>query len=333
MIDEIKVEELYLYTVNNGNLYRTKAKSIMENLAKKKISGKYDHDLAVKAWMYLVEDGLRSYNKEFSEESLKLTKEEKTEVAKEIQSHYDEELEDTVEKLQKGKSKKSDYEGSDEPNLDDVEDEKIRALLKYLKEEEDIIVDPADVSLYDKNQYDIDSTELNREYLVCTPDEALEEAKNEVKGSFEEMGLEAFTPNFQETILTECIDHEELDRLKEQDIEEWIGNLSDEEVLDEFGEDAPKRRVNESWEDYYDRIRMELIEERCRRADDPYIYFEDMIGSREMGNFLQEVGVIDVEKLAELAVEMEDEGIGHFLSFYDGKTIELDDDLLAFRKN
>ena len=101
------VEELYLYTVNDGDLYRNKVIPIINNLAKKMFAGKYDKNLAVKAWMYLVEDGLRKYNKEFPEEPLRLTKDEKNQVALKIQDRYEEFLQETYEKLKAEKKKSS----------------------------------------------------------------------------------------------------------------------------------------------------------------------------------------------------------------------------------
>jgi hypothetical protein len=62
---EAVVAELELYIENDGDLYRSQTTSILKNLATKKAQGAYKHDLAVKAFEYLVEAGAKKYAKEF----------------------------------------------------------------------------------------------------------------------------------------------------------------------------------------------------------------------------------------------------------------------------
>lgn len=57
--------ELKLYIDNDGDLYRSQTTSILKNLATKRARGEYKHDLAVKAFGYLVEAGAKKYAKEF----------------------------------------------------------------------------------------------------------------------------------------------------------------------------------------------------------------------------------------------------------------------------
>lgn len=63
--DRAAAQELKLFTENDGDLYRQQTTSILNNLATKKASGKYNHDLAVKIFMYLAESGAKKYAKEF----------------------------------------------------------------------------------------------------------------------------------------------------------------------------------------------------------------------------------------------------------------------------
>jgi len=65
--DESLVAELVQWTENDGQVYEQRATPVMKNMMRKLVKGKYDHQLAVKAWMYVVEDGARSYSKEFGE--------------------------------------------------------------------------------------------------------------------------------------------------------------------------------------------------------------------------------------------------------------------------
>jgi hypothetical protein len=63
--DQTAAQELKLTTENDGDIYRQTTTSILKNLATKKASGKYDHDLAVKLFMYLAEAGAKKYAQQF----------------------------------------------------------------------------------------------------------------------------------------------------------------------------------------------------------------------------------------------------------------------------
>ena len=63
--EESVVAELKMFTENDGDIYRSQTTSILKNLATKKAQGKYDHDKAVQAFMYLAEAGARKYAQEF----------------------------------------------------------------------------------------------------------------------------------------------------------------------------------------------------------------------------------------------------------------------------
>jgi len=63
MTDEAR--ELLLYIENDGDLYRQQFTPILKNLTAKKARGIYEHDKAVKLFLYLVESGAKKYAKEF----------------------------------------------------------------------------------------------------------------------------------------------------------------------------------------------------------------------------------------------------------------------------
>jgi len=65
MTDSHAATELELYIDNDADLYRQQTTPILKNLATKKARGEYKHDLAVKAFGYLVEAGAKKYVKEF----------------------------------------------------------------------------------------------------------------------------------------------------------------------------------------------------------------------------------------------------------------------------
>lgn len=62
---DTEARELKLYIDNDGDLYRRQTTYILKNLATKKAQGKYDHELAVKAFGYLADAGAKKYAKEF----------------------------------------------------------------------------------------------------------------------------------------------------------------------------------------------------------------------------------------------------------------------------
>ena len=89
------VRELVLYITNDGDLYRQRTTPIIENLKRKVKKGNYDRELAVKAWQYLADDGVRKYDKEFGSGRGSLTlldKATREEIARELRDYYEEEV-------------------------------------------------------------------------------------------------------------------------------------------------------------------------------------------------------------------------------------------------
>jgi hypothetical protein len=64
-MDAHAAAELKLYIDNDSSLYARQTTSILKNLATKKARGQYKHDLAVKAFGYLVQAGAKKYADEF----------------------------------------------------------------------------------------------------------------------------------------------------------------------------------------------------------------------------------------------------------------------------
>ena len=63
--DSDAVNELDSYIMNNEELYRRRFMPIIENLRRKMNKGIYDDKLAIKLWMYLVDNAARKYVQEF----------------------------------------------------------------------------------------------------------------------------------------------------------------------------------------------------------------------------------------------------------------------------
>lgn len=78
--------------------------------------------------------------------------------------------------------------------------EKLQAIANYLE------VDPSyfEEEGYDPNEFE--SKEYNESYVVLTEEEAREYAKRDIESVFDELGLDAFTPRFQEWILNNAVE-------------------------------------------------------------------------------------------------------------------------------
>jgi hypothetical protein len=94
--NEHNVRELFLYITNDGDLYRQRVEPIIKNLRLKVQKKKYDHDLAVKIYQYLADDGARKYMKEYGSTGDRVdstfTKVDRTQCAKELRDYYDDEV-------------------------------------------------------------------------------------------------------------------------------------------------------------------------------------------------------------------------------------------------
>lgn len=94
------VTELVLYITNDSDLYHNRALPIIENLKRKAKRGNYDDELAVKAWMYLADDGVRKYDREFGSGKGSLTllnKPTREAIARELRDHYKEQVFEGIE--------------------------------------------------------------------------------------------------------------------------------------------------------------------------------------------------------------------------------------------
>ena len=90
-IDKDAMGELELYLENGGQLYRPQFQPIIKNIQRKIASGKYNHTLAPKLWMYYVDNGAKKYAKEFANASEWMqifTKKDRMVLAKKLADYY-----------------------------------------------------------------------------------------------------------------------------------------------------------------------------------------------------------------------------------------------------
>ena len=64
-VDSDAMNELKLFINNDEDLYRKKFMPIIANIKRKIKRGVYNHEMAPKLWMYLVDEAARKYVKEF----------------------------------------------------------------------------------------------------------------------------------------------------------------------------------------------------------------------------------------------------------------------------
>ena len=90
--DKVMINELFLFITNDAQLYRQRITPLIKNYQRKMKKGIFDQDMAVKGFLYAVNDGIKKYNKEFGAGSMKLSKQEKEAVATKLLDYYQEEL-------------------------------------------------------------------------------------------------------------------------------------------------------------------------------------------------------------------------------------------------
>ena len=90
---DLQGEEMttYLAVIHSAQIYRSRILSIVKNYKKKLKSGKYNPELAVKGFVYAVEDGLAERTKQTGVK-MRLTGEQKLKVARELLDYYSDEI-------------------------------------------------------------------------------------------------------------------------------------------------------------------------------------------------------------------------------------------------
>lgn len=94
-------DELALYAINDGDLYREAMRGIIPGLAKKAAAGRYDKKLAVVLWEYHAEKAARAYSREI--EPTRFNAASRMVAARLFEEHYRE----AVEHAAKGGSSRS----------------------------------------------------------------------------------------------------------------------------------------------------------------------------------------------------------------------------------
>ena len=188
--------------------------------------------------------------------------------------------------------------------------ERFEALAKLLQVE----VEDLTVSKYDERVFE---NEEAGEYIVLTEEEADEAAEESIKESINDLGLQAFTEDFQQWILDNCVDSDWFAEYLE-DYE--IGYIEDIRC-EESDYEEYETRLAEEMEDAGVDTEDEFLEYLIECYDDPVEWFKDMFGMEEFTNTIEEYNLIDWESVINEAIEVD--GCGHFIATYDGVENEM----------
>lgn len=218
--------------------------------------------------------------------------------------------------------------------------EKLQAIANYLGVDIDYFEEG-----YDPNEFE--SKEYNESYLVLTEDEAREYAKRDIESVFDDLGLDAFTPSFQEWILNNAVEGDFFeDAIREsnqfyiEDIENeydgvfenrLISELVDSGILTEddfenWGEENPTVRDDVN----LDEKKMEYLDYLVSGISDYAEEYKIQFGEDDFNNVVKEGRVdIDMDAVVDECISMD--GIAHFVARYDGEEIDLGNGLYAYR--
>ena len=179
-------------------------------------------------------------------------------------------------------------------------------------------------------------------YFVYTGDEADQKAKEEVINTIDEMGIEAFTPDFRQDIIdNQMVDVDWFDDAMKESYEVYADDIMSEygehgnRLFDEMIEEGviSEEDVTEDGELAdgidLDEKKEEFVEKLCENWDNGVQWYIDNFGEGEFSDVCKEHDLYDYDEIAETAVRWD--GRGHFISMYDGEELAIGDDLFAYK--
>ena len=139
-------------------------------------------------------------------------------------------------------------------------------------------------------------------------------------GNFFEDSLDEMNRSYAEDIASES-DKKYANRLIAEMVEN--GLLDEDDALSDNGDELAEERIE-------DLVNL-MTEEQMNQGNKGFDYFVDNFGQEETMQMVIKNNLIDIYKASKDAVQTD--GIGHFLSSYDGETLYLSDGYVAYRNN
>lgn len=212
-------------------------------------------------------------------------------------------------------------------------------LAKYLKLDIDKLVDS---NSYQHNCFE--NIDDNSEYLVLTDDEAYDSINEHIVEEIDAYGIGVFTDSFKNWIIENALLNNEYfeDVVADMFAYDYNENFTEDDIIELAYEKGLIDKV-----DNINNLDIDVDTLIERLIDLEYEYIDDVYGENYyrylvdiMGKSFVEDGLLnsdmfkdslDIDKIVDEAIRLD--GRGHFLASYDGKEIELDDDLYAYRIN
>lgn len=177
------------------------------------------------------------------------------------------------------------------------------------------------VQTYDENNFEVKST--GEEYIVADYDTAYDLAEQDIRDTFDDLGIDAFTPYFQEWIMDYAVKEDWFEDALAESQRYYYEDMDE----DEFIEVCKENDISPDDDNAID----ELVDIYLDGIDDYVAEFRSGYGDSEFSTAVKENDLIDLDKVVEEAIRVD--GIAHFIAGYDGEEIELNDDLFAYRTN
>lgn len=208
-------------------------------------------------------------------------------------------------------------------------------------------IDYEDIEQEDENSF---ITSDGAEYVVYDDNEADGATREYIESTIDDMGLEAFSSNFQEWIIDNALDEswfreamEESNEYYVQDLENesssQFGNRLIEEAYnagvigdDDFELDEDNSPIFDSLiKDEYE-LHDEYVEYLNNSEDNPVEWYRNNLGDEDLTDLIRDNRIdLDIDAIVEECIA--EDGRGHFLSTYDGEEIELNNGKYAYRIN
>ena len=181
-----------------------------------------------------------------------------------------------------------------------------------------------------------------RAYFVYTESEADAKAKEEVMSVIDDLGIEAFTPDFRQDIIdNQMVDVEWFDDAMRESYEAYADDIKDEEgehgnrLFDEMIEEGiiSETDVTEDGKLVdgidFDEKKEEFVEKLCDGWDNGIEWYITNFGESDFSETCKEHDLFDYDAIADTAIRWD--GRGHFISKYDGDEIYLGNDIFAYK--